>query len=632
MSAPNIYNARWSQDETRTKLVLLSGDREVEIPAMAIWEAQFEKSQIEGFETQAPSEDLPNLKFSRFPLEVGLMISGSGLKDLSIHFSTVTNQTFISLNSIDQTINNGTWYPLDVSLQEALDALDEKGIQVPGKINVGQMIWLKGKDRLDIPVFDSTSIEQIDAADDGFILPEVNAELFPYQKSGVRFLSHISDESLGCILADEMGLGKTLQIISLLAIEKKMGRGPNLVICPATLLENWRRELHRFAPQLSILIHAGAHRTGQPAIFNGFDVVVASYETAIRDEILLSSTGWNVVTLDEAQNIKNPDAQRTRAVKQIPRRNSVAVTGTPVENRLTDLWSIADFALPGLLGDRNSFEASFYNNEADASLLAPLVAPILLRRRILEVAKDLPPRIDIDQALTLTPDMASGYERIRNEIMAQYGGRGSLVAIGKLRQFCAHPDLVEPGNRMPVDENPKYRRLLEVLEEIFEAGEKVLIFTSYLDMSDLITSDLPKRFPHLWVRSIDGRVPVEMRQPMIDDFSNHKGPGAFVLNPIAAGTGLNITAANHVIHYNPEWNPALEDQASARAYRRTQTRPVTVHHFFYADTVEDVIMARLLTKRGIAREAVTGHEGDEDSLSIARAMEVSPLRNVGGMK
>ncbi|WP_420477378.1 DEAD/DEAH box helicase, partial [Noviherbaspirillum sp. ST9] len=274
--------------------------------------------------------------------------------------------------------------------------------------------------------------------------------------------------------------GKTLQVIGLLALEKHANRGPNLVVCPATLLENWRREIQRFAEFIRVNIHAGNQRTGRASAFAEYDTVIASYETAVRDIVLLSSMKWNAVILDEAQNIKNPEAQRTLTAKSLDRSISIAVTGTPVENRLTDLWSIADFVLPGLLGDRQTFESSFDNNEADASILAPVVAPILLRRRVLDVAKDLPPRLDIDQALEVSPEMAEEYERIRNEVIAEYGRHGSLVAIGKLRQFCAHPRVLGLMGNMPLESNPKYMRLLEILDEIFALNEKVLIFTSYL--------------------------------------------------------------------------------------------------------------------------------------------------------
>lgn len=441
----------------------------------------------------------------------------------------------------------------------------------------------------------------------------------------MSFLSAVARESIGCVLADEMGLGKTLQVIALLSIEKAAARGPNLIVCPATLLENWRREIAAFAPHLLTLVHSGFTRTGNPVVFASYDVVVVSYETAVRDEPLLSSAVWNVLALDEAQNIKNPDAQRTAAVKGLPRRVSLAVTGTPVENKLTDLWSIADFALPGLLGSRKDFETAYDDSHEDASRLAPVVAPILLRRRVADVARDLPPRIDIPQVLSMTRQMASLYEDIRKEIADTYGTSATLVALGKLRQFCAHPRLLGISWEDPAKGMPKYQRLVEILEEIFAHGQKALVFSSFTGMADILLEDIPKRFPSAWAGVIDGRVPVEDRQALVDRFSEHDGFGFLALNPKAAGVGLNITAANHVIHYNPEWNPAVEDQASARAHRRKQKLPVTVHHLFFADSVEEVVADRLDLKRMIAGGAVVGHKGTSDASDIARALMISPL-------
>jgi SNF2 family DNA or RNA helicase len=626
MNVNDLDTGVWIRDDQSPRILLKTGNTITDPGGLAIWEAEFDGKAIEGITWRRPSEDLSDIKFSRFTLDVSIKIEGTGIRHLTASFVGKRAQQYVDLGRVesDQVVVNNTWYALYETFSETRKILAEHKLQVPGTINLGQLIWLRGKEHLPIPVVDQVNIESLDDIDN-IELPDLNAQLYQYQEIGIRFLAHVAQESLGCILADEMGLGKTLQIIGLLLLQKLKGKGPALVVCPATLLENWRREISRFAPSICVHLHSGSQRTGRATSFFNYDAVITSYETAVRDEVLLSSINWNIVVLDEAQNIKNPEAQRTVTVKSLQRAISIAVTGTPVENRLTDLWSIADFVLPGLLGDKKSFESTFDNNDNDASLLAPLVTPIMLRRKVLDVATDLPARLDIDQALVVSQQMADEYERVRNEIIDEYGNKGSLVAIGKLRQLCAHPRVLGLMDKVPIDENPKYRRLLEVMDEIFESGEKVLIFTSYLDMSDLITVDLRQRYPNAWVGSIDGRIDVELRQPLIDEFSAYRGPACFVLNPKAAGTGLNITAANHIIHYNPEWNPALEDQASARAYRRTQTRPVTIHHFFYIDTVEEVIVDRLEAKRSIANNAVTGHEGDIDSANIARAMQISPL-------
>ena len=303
---------------------------------------------------------------------------------------------------------------------------------------------------------------------------------------------------------------------------------------------------------------------------------------------------------------------------------SIAVTGTPIENKLTDLWSIADFALPGALGSIETFESEFDNTHEDAARLAPLAAPILLRRRVVDVAADLPPRIDIPQPIEMPEQMATHYEAIRQETLAEFPKSGALVALTRLRMFSTHPQLVMPWASDPTYQMPKFARLIEILEEIFSTGEKALIFSTYNAMADLIVNHAIKRFPNSFLDFIDGRVEVAERQAIVDRFAKYRGHGALVLNPKAAGTGLNITAANHVIHYNPEWNPAVEDQATARAYRRKQTRPVTVHHLFFANTVEEVMVDRLHFKRGLAEQAGTGNKGDLDAVDLLRALAVSP--------
>lgn len=385
----------------------------------------------------------------------------------------------------------------------------------------------------------------------------IQAQLYPYQRDGWRWLRFIMREQLGGLLADEMGLGKTLQVIS--ALRDPGGEpatGGALVVAPGSILENWLREIAKFCPDFRTLKHHGAMRTGRPADLEGFDVVVASYDTVIRDLSLLKMIAWNAVILDEAQNIRNPDALRTKSVKQIGRNVGVAVTGTPVENRLRDLWSIMDFVVPGYLGDLKSFEARYGEDTDAAAMLEPLVSPLMLRRRVADVAQDLPERIDIPEILELTEAEARSYDAMREEIFENYGAAATLVSLGKLRQFCTHPAIVEDGRHASNTEFSKLERLKELLEEIFLRGEKALVFTSFTKMGDRIAELAVRQFGAM-AATLDGRLAIEDRQPLIDRFSAHEGPGLLVLNPRAGGSGLNITAANHVIHYNPEWNPAL---------------------------------------------------------------------------
>lgn len=585
-----------------------------------------------------PLERFPMLTFSRYPAEPAVKITGALPKSLQLVLGVIVEGEFVAVNGgEDQVVVASRWYPIDLdSTADATAWLSSIGIQSSSTMTIGQFIAIRGAKNPPVAVIDDTSMEPVDVAAKagrGFTgVLGLDATLYPYQRDGVAFLQLVAAQGVGCILADEMGLGKTLQIIGLLQSEKNAGRTPSLVVAPATLLENWRREIRQFAPQMNCLVHAGASRAGITERFAGYDVIITSFDTAIRDEPLLSGIQWNLLALDEAQAIKNPEAQRTQAVKRIHRRVSIAVTGTPVENCLGDLWSISDFVLPGLLGTVDRFRAEFTDDVDDAGRLGPVVAPILLRRRVEDVAQDLPPKIEIPQPISMSRELAELYEQVRKQTMDEYGPAAGMVATTKLRVLCAHPSLDQSWDIDPSHEMPKYQRLLELLGEIFDSNEKALVFTSYQAMSDIFLKDIPRRWPDGFFQYIDGRVPVASRQPTVDDFYEHKGFGALFLNPKAAGTGLNITTANHVIHYNPEWNPALTAQATARAYRRKQQRPVTIHHLYFADSVEEVMIDRAEFKRQLADGAVTGHEGDADPSIVLRALQISPLSGIEGIK
>lgn len=532
-------------------------------------------------------------------------------------------------------IADGTWHPVEpTASKEILDLLNSTGANVGPVTSLRSFLAVRKAGAAGGAVDDRLADEALSPlaftppAND---LPSgINATLYPYQLAGWRWLKFLLAEGMGGLLADEMGLGKTLQVIAALSDSGGKTLSPALIIAPGSLLENWRREIAKFAPHLRVLKHHGALRTGRPVELQGYDVVITSYDNAVGDNSLLNMILWKVVILDEAQFIRNPSAQRTKAVKRLHREAGLAMTGTPVENRLLDLWSIMDFVLPDHLGDAKAFEGQFPDDVDGAARLEPLVSPLMLRRRVSEVAKDLPPRIDIPQVLELDENEAAAYDAERERISAEYGAAATLVALTSLRRFCAHPSLMN-GTSATADplSFSKFRRLDEILEEVFARGEKVIIFTSFTAMADMIARHIEKRFG-AFAGIIDGRVPIDDRQPLIDRFSAVKGGAALVLNPKAGGAGLNITAANHVIHYNPEWNPALEDQASARAHRRGQELPVTVHRLLVADTVEDVVDERLRRKRALSDTAVIGIEGkDDDYGDIVAALNRSPSKRAG---
>lgn len=577
-----------------------------------------------------------DLRFSPYPVEAALvMYAGEdGRPALGFQGQSQQGEQFpLSGEAVihGHLVHEGTWYPVSADDADAImSLLNETGLAelpVPCPSTLRQCLTLRKAAAEGEPVIDrlpDDALMNLSETEAGRKPSGIAASLYPYQVHGWQWLRFLMAGNAGGVLADEMGLGKTLQVICALCDRGGQGPATSLVVAPGSLLENWMREIARFCPDLVALKHHGADRTGSPAEIREPDVVVTSYETAVRDLSLLNMIRWDAVVLDEAQNIRNPDARRTAAVKQIGRRTSIAVTGTPVENRLRDLWSIMDFVMPGYLGDLRDFEARYGDTDADAARLEPLVSPLVLRRRVQEVADELPPRIDIPEILELDESEALEYEGVRAAVYSEHGTAATLVSLLRLRQFCSHPGLLGGWRRNR--EYSKFARLATLLAEVFSRREKALVFTTFTAMADRIATTVQREFGVLSA-TLDGRLPVSDRQPLIDQFSSYDGPAALVLNPRAGGTGLNIAAANHVIQYNPEWNPAVEDQAAARAHRRGQTRPVTVRRLIVAGTVEEVMDERLQRKRNVAGTAVVGVRGESsDYPDIVAALSRSPVR------
>lgn len=630
-----LHEANWIIHDGAVRLRLPRGGV-VTPTAVELFGVEFKgRNAVGGQEVKKrPSESLPALRFSRFPAEFALEITPPA-SDLSVparcdvrivHHGQSCCKFDLTANH-DHLLLGDTWVPIDVNAREEVTALlRTANVAANGEIGLGQYLWFRAN-ASPLVSFKNTPpaiAHRPPGASDS--IPGLHANLYPYQSDGVAWLRRVTHEGVGCLLADEMGLGKTIQVIALIALATSHGQRPALVVAPATLLENWRRELKRFAPSLRCHVHRGTGRTGFPSSLRAYDVVLTTYDTCVRDLPMLRQIKWHLVVLDEAQAIKSPDAQRTRAVKALPRSLAIAMTGTPVENRLRDLWSILDFVAPGLLGSLAAFEASYDDTSEGALRLEPIASPLMLRRRVANVATDLPSRVDIPQPIELAPAQANEYERIRQQIIAEYGAAATLVAVTALRLYCTHPFLVTKASGDPLACSTKYERLVEILEEIVARDEKALLFTSFTQMSDILVADLSQRL-QIPCLAIDGRTPVDERQARVDGFHDISGSALLVLNPKAAGTGLNITGANHVIHYNLEWNPAVEDQASARAFRRGQTRPVIVYRLFHASTIEEVVDERVSRKRELAEQAVVGVSGDaQDLADIVRAIELSPIR------
>lgn len=630
--------------ESSGGLSLIRQGNKIDITASNIVRIQFKDlKEYDGVPIpMKPDKYFPNLKINRFPAKLILILKLplSGIEKPILEIKLETGKQSWTLDftpTRDQLMVDNQWFPLiEEDITGINNLLLDCEITILGYLSLRQCLKLIQSASEYLKVIDSEPIIETDSENSEHQLSAItthlaelgfSAKLYPYQNTGVSWLQSIANEELGCILADEMGLGKTIQIIALITIFKSHWNLPTLIVAPATLLENWGREFDKFSRSLNLILHNGTHRSGFPSYLKTFDVIITSYDIATRDQSMLCIIDWGLIILDEAQAIKNPYTNRAIATKGFRRKVSIAVTGTPVENSLRDLWSIMDFACPGLLGSLELFETNNTDTETNALRVEQIVSPLMLRRLVADVAADLPDKIIIPQAVNISDLEIDKYEDLRNQIANEYGKSATLVSLTKLRQFCAHPFLLEATfTDDPTKFSNKYLRLVEILEEIVAQHQKAIIFTSYLEMSDIFLKDLSHRFG-IPCYQIDGRTPVSDRQSILDIFSKINKSSFLILNPRAAGTGLNITAANHVIHYNLEWNPAVEDQATARAYRRGQTLPVTVHRLFYPNTIEEVINDRLDRKRNLAETAVVGTEASEaDTADIARAMKISPYK------
>lgn len=617
-------------------LLALADGTSISVPsADEIYRSVLEGAQCWPDVEPGPTGEARDLRFSPYPAVPRLVLQSSNQQPfVSFEARLATGGSIhITADALrhGHTISDGVWYPLDEETAASVAALAGRmGIHREGSLGSLRVVLELKQEKAsgsglveDVLPLDSALAMRLIPAGHG-VPRGIRATLYPYQLDGWRWIRFVIAEGIGGLLADEMGLGKTLQVISAISDSAGDLRSPVLIVAPGSLLENWCRELARFAPDLSVLKHHGSQRTGSPAALDGHNVVVTSYETVLRDGALMNMREWTLVVLDEAQSIRNPSAHRTQAVKRLRRRAGLAVTGTPMENRLLDVWSIVDFVRPGYLCSEEEFIARYGDSVEQAQQLEPVISPLILRRRVVEVARDLPERIDVPQVLELDEATAHQYDDLRSSVLAEYDKAASLVALTKLRMFCAHPALVD--ELTTATDFIKLQRLDELVEEMFAAGEKVLIFTSYTKMADRISSRFAAGYS-VFARTLDGRLPIPERQALIDSFTAVRGGAALVLNPRAGGAGLNIVAANHVVHYNPEWNPAMEDQASARAHRRGQTRPVTVHRLLIAGTVEEVIDERLRRKRQVSAAAIVGVEGEADDLrDIVAALDRSPLR------
>ncbi|MFJ2029911.1 SNF2-related protein [Streptosporangium sp. NPDC087985] len=574
--------------------------------------------------------------------------------DLAIGDETISEEELAELARLKVPLVQvrGRWVELDDrQLGAALKAVERRRT---GEMTVGEVIQEvvhSGDDELPVVGVDADGLlgDLLSGEADRRLEPTAtpagfHGALRPYQERGLSWLSFMSDVGLGGILADDMGLGKTAQTLSLLLNERTAGGrpGPTLLVCPMSLLSNWQKEAARFAPSLDVYLHHGTARLREEELARRVeqaDLVLTTYGTALRDREVLTGLTWARVVCDEAQAIKNSAARQAQAVRALPARSRFALTGTPVENHLAELWSLMEFCNPGLLGSAKAFRTRYQEpieQDGDVTATAALrraTGPFVLRRLKTDktIISDLPDKMEMKVWCTLTPEQATLYQAVVTDMMNKIASsegierRGNVLAtMTKLKQVCNHPaHLLKDGSRLP-GRSGKLARLEELAEEIVSEGDKALVFTQYAEFGTLLQPYLAAHLdrPVLWLH---GGLPKRQRDALVERFQDDDEPMLFLLSLKAAGTGLNLTAANHVVHVDRWWNPAVENQATDRAFRIGQTKNVQVRKFICVGTLEERIDEMIERKKALAERVVGTGEDWITDLSTSQLRELFRL-------
>ncbi len=459
-------------------------------------------------------------------------------------------------------------------------------------------------------LFNFQGIKEVD------IPKDFSGNLREYQKQGVAWMALLRELGFGGILADDMGLGKTIQAIAYILYSAEK---PSLIICPTSVLGNWQKEFKKFSPSLKVEIHHGLKRLNKAqflAEIKDKDVIISSYAIIRRDEDIFANIQWENIFLDEAQNIKNSYTQQAKCVHQLKAKNRFCLTGTPIENRLSELWSIMNFVNPGFLSNWNAFKKNFaepielQNNSEKVTLLKRIIFPFLLRREKTDkkVISELPEKIEAKEYCSLTEEQASLYQAIVDDSLQKISednkNRRALImaALIKLKQVCNHPANYLKDSNQLLDRSNKVNRLREMIEMILSNKEKCLIFTQYKEMGDLLYADLRHHFD-VPICFLHGQLERKKREEMIEQFQSEEqnSPQLFILSLKAGGIGINLTRANHVIHFDRWWNPAVENQATDRAFRIGQSKNVFVYKFITSGTIEEKIDEMIERKQNLAQ-------------------------------
>ena len=597
--------------------------------------------------------EVPNQKKERLGLQSLLKFK----LELAVGDQTISKAEFDRLMALRTPLVevNGEWIalqPQDIRAAEAILATRPENLSLSVedalRLSTGDT---KTLEKLPVVSFEASGVLQeliTNLTDNQAIAPlaapaSFQGQLRPYQERGVGWLSFLERWGLGACLADDMGLGKTPQTIAFLLYLKEQGalEKPTLIVCPTSVLGNWEREVHKFSPTLKAVIHHGDKRAkgnNFAKAIKGKDLIITSYALAYRDAKTLENISWQGVILDEAQNIKNPEAKQSQAVRKLPTEFRIALTGTPVENRLSELWSILDFLNPGYLGNRQFFQRRFaipiekYGDTDSLRTLRSLVQPFILRRLKTDrtIIQDLPEKQEMNVFCGLSAEQANLYQKMVDDSLNQIEESEGIQRHGliltlllKLKQICNHPaQFLKEKTLGSNQRSGKLQRLEEMLEEAISEGDRALIFTQFAELGKLLQPYLQEKLGWETI-FLYGSTRKQQREEMIDRFQNDPdAPRIFILSLKAGGTGLNLTRANHVFHFDRWWNPAVENQATDRVFRIGQKRNVQVHKFICNGTLEEKINDIIESKKQLAEQTVDAGE------SWLTKMDTNQLRNL----
>ncbi|OGI00707.1 MAG: hypothetical protein A2Y25_11570 [Candidatus Melainabacteria bacterium GWF2_37_15] len=563
--------------------------------------------------------------------------------EIAIGDEKISREEFLELvKSADGIVKYKDQYvllkPEDIS--SLLEKLNNPAPEAIDSMTLLQSTFSGFYDGMDFDVDESfkKAVDNFLKVDEITIPQDLTGVLRPYQERGFKWLYSNTVRGFGSCMADDMGLGKTIQVISLLLKIKEEGNlvKPALVICPTTLVGNWYKECAKFAPSLNVVIYHGSDRSLE---LSGADIIITTYGLLRNDLETFKDIDWDFVIIDEAQNIKNPDAGQTLAVKSLKTKISIAMTGTPVENRLTELWSIFDYTNKGYLGNLRGFQQNYANiiekhrDEQRIKQLRLATAPFTLRRlkNDKSIISDLPEKIIFDEYCYLTKEQAALYEKVLETSFKEMDGKTGISRKGhifklitQLKQVCNHPTQYSKMGQITKEMSGKAEKTMSIIEQIREQGEKTIIFTQYKEMGDLLVRMIQDEFK-IDVPFFHGSVTRIKRDEMVEAFQTNDDIKLMVISLKAGGTGLNLTAATNVIHYDLWWNPAVEDQATDRTYRIGQTHNVIVYRLISLGTFEEKIDEMIKSKKELANLTVSTGENWITEMSNKDLREIFTL-------